>query len=147
MQSPESLPGKDLPLSSPKPFRLQTQERPLESIKGSCKCLPRLTVSQHLLSPPCLVKQYRHEQDSGERRLPPWETLGVKKERKSQELQPVSPRFKHQGKPEQQKTCFPPKHEFGIHSCGATGDARAEGTSPGSAASRLKCLWQRKNQP
>lgn len=80
MQSPESLSGKDLPLSSPKPFRLQTQKRPLESIKGSCKCLPRLTVSQHLLSHPCLMKQHRHEQDSGERRLPPWETLGVKKE-------------------------------------------------------------------
>lgn len=83
MQSPERLSGKDLPLSSPKLFRLQTQERPLESIKGSCKSLPRLTVSQHLLSPPCLVEQCRYGQDSGERRLSPWETPGVKKEKKN----------------------------------------------------------------
>lgn len=126
MQSPESLSEKDLPLSSLKPFRLQTQERPLESIKGSCKCLPRLTVSQHLLTPPCLVKQYRHEQDSGERRLPPWEALGVKKEEENLRNCSQSPyRPKTRGNLENRKTCLPPKHKFGIHSCEAAGDAHA----------------------
>lgn len=78
MQSPENLSGKHLPLSSPKPFRLQTQQRPLESIKGSCKCPPRLALYQHLLPPPCLLWKDRHEQAHGESRLPPWETPGVK---------------------------------------------------------------------
>lgn len=121
MQSPESLSGKDLPLSSPKPSRLQTQERSLESIKGSWKCPPRLTLNQHLLPPPCLVWKYRHERAPGESQLPPWEMAGVrKKEGKSQELQPGSPQPKPQEKPGKQRTCFPPKHKVGTHSWAVT---------------------------
>lgn len=141
MQSPEGLSGKDLPLSSPKPFRLRTQERPLESTKGSCKHLPELTASQHLLPPPCLVKQYRHEQSSGETRFLPRETLWIKKEKENPRSCSQPPhRPKTRGNLDNQKTCFPPKQKFGMHSCGATGDEHAEGTSPESTASRLKFL-------
>lgn len=79
MQSLESLSGKDLPLSSSKPFRWQTQKRPLETVQGSFKSPPRLTLYQHSLPPPCLVWKYRHEQAHGQSWLPSRKMPGVKK--------------------------------------------------------------------